>query len=160
MGASPLDHPPSFLQTDQPCSPRRSKSWISGLNISTVYPTALLPSMTTPSNISHKCQSTPKWTSHKCPLGKLLDRMPYLPKCTRQVALPCKISSPAPTMWEKEQLPQEFREKTIVRLHKPKGNCQSCDNHHKISLLCIAGKILASVLLNHLLLHLGERPPS
>ena len=58
------------------------------------------------------------------------------------------------SMWNKEQLPQEFRDATIVHIYKRKGNRQSCDNHRGISLLSIAGKILARVLLNRLLDHL------
>ena len=60
------------------------------------------------------------------------------------------------SMWEKEQLPQEFRDATIVHIYKRKGNRQSCDNHRGISLLSITGKILARVLLNRLLLHLEK----
>ena len=39
---------------------------------------------------------------------------------------------------------------TIIHLLKRKGNPQVCDNHRGISLLSIAGKILARVLLNRL----------
>ena len=65
-------------------------------------------------------------------------------------------------MWRKEQLPQEFRDATIVHIYKRKGNRQSCDNHRGISLLSIAGKILARVLLNRLIAHLehGHLPES
>ena len=60
------------------------------------------------------------------------------------------------SMWEKEQLPQDFRDAIIVHIYKRKGNRQSCDNHKGISLLSIAGKILAHVLLNRLLIHLEQ----
>ena len=60
------------------------------------------------------------------------------------------------SMWDKEQLPQEFRDATIVHIYKRKGNRQACDNHRGISLLSIAGKILARVLLNRLLEHLEQ----
>ena len=59
-------------------------------------------------------------------------------------------------MWESKQLPQDFRDATIVHLYKRKGNRQSCDSHRGISLLSIAGKILARVLLNRLLKHLEQ----
>jgi len=58
-------------------------------------------------------------------------------------------------MWNQEQLPQEFRDATIVLIYKCKGNRQSCDNHRGISLLSIAGKILARVL-NCLMDHLEQ----
>ena len=53
-------------------------------------------------------------------------------------------------MWRKEAIPQEFKDATIIHLFKRKGNPQVCDNHRGISLLSIAGKILARVLLNQL----------
>ncbi|KAL8572130.1 hypothetical protein ACOMHN_052927 [Nucella lapillus] len=60
------------------------------------------------------------------------------------------------SMWKQEHLPQEFRDATIVHIYKRKGNRQSCDNHRGISLLSIAGKILARVLLSRLLEHLEQ----
>ena len=42
----------------------------------------------------------------------------------------------------------------MVHLYKKKENRRCCDNHRGISLLAIAGKILARVLLNRLLNHL------
>ena len=53
-------------------------------------------------------------------------------------------------MWRKEAIPQEFKDATIIRLFKRKGNPQVCDNHRGIFLLSIAGKILAGVLMNRL----------
>ena len=55
---------------------------------------------------------------------------------------------------EKEAIPQKFKDATFVHLFKRKGNPQICDNHRGISLLSIAGKILARVLLNRLNEHL------
>ena len=46
-------------------------------------------------------------------------------------------------MWRKEAIPQEFKDASIIHLYKRKGNPQVCDNHRGISLLSIAGKILA-----------------
>ena len=57
-------------------------------------------------------------------------------------------------MWRKEAIPQEFKAATIIHLFKRKGNPQICDNHRGISLLSIAGKIFARVLLNRLNEHL------
>ena len=47
-------------------------------------------------------------------------------------------------------IPQKFKDASIIHLFKRKGNPQVCDNHRGISLLKIAGKILARVLLNRL----------
>ena len=53
-------------------------------------------------------------------------------------------------IWRKEAIPQEFKDATIIHLFKRKGNPQVCDNHRGITLLSIAGKILARVLQNRL----------
>ena len=58
--------------------------------------------------------------------------------------------------WEKETLPQAFKDASIVHIYKRKGNKRTCDNHRGISLLSIAGKILARVLLNRLPKHLEQ----
>nr|VZI50622.1 unnamed protein product [Spirometra erinaceieuropaei] len=52
--------------------------------------------------------------------------------------------------------PQDFKDATIVYLYKRKGNRQVCDNHRGISLLNIAGKIFARILLNRLNNHLHQ----
>ena len=64
-------------------------------------------------------------------------------------------------MWRKEAIPQEFKDATVIHLFKRKGNPQVCDNHRGISLLSVAGKILARVLLNRLNEHLEQsgHPP-
>ena len=56
-------------------------------------------------------------------------------------------------MWQHETVPQDFKDASIIHLYKRKGNRQVCDNHRGISLLSIAGKILARVLLNRLNAH-------
>ena len=56
-------------------------------------------------------------------------------------------------MWRNEAIPQEFKDASIIHLYKRKGNPQVCDNHRGISLLSIAGKILAKILLNRLNAH-------
>ena len=57
---------------------------------------------------------------------------------------------------EKEAVPQEFKAATIIHLFKRKWNPEVCDNHRGISLLSIAGKILARVLLNRLNEHIEQ----
>nr|VZI28950.1 unnamed protein product [Spirometra erinaceieuropaei] len=59
-------------------------------------------------------------------------------------------------MWRQGEVPQDFKDATIVHLYKRKGNRQICDNHRGISLLNIAGKIFASILLNRLNNHLEQ----
>ena len=59
-------------------------------------------------------------------------------------------------MWRKEAIPQEFKDASIIHLYKRKGNPHVFDNHRSISLLIIAGKILAKILLNLLNVHLDQ----
>ena len=58
-------------------------------------------------------------------------------------------------MWDEEVVPQQLKDASIIRLYK-KGNRQLCDNYRGISLLAIAGQILARVLLNCLIVHLEK----
>ena len=57
------------------------------------------------------------------------------------------------TIWNEEAVPQDFKDAVIVHLYKHKGDRACCDNHRGISLLSIAGKVLARVLLNRLSHH-------
>nr|VZI12169.1 unnamed protein product [Spirometra erinaceieuropaei] len=59
-------------------------------------------------------------------------------------------------MWRQGEVPQDFKDATIVHLYKRKGNRQICDNHRGISRLNIAGKIFARILLNRLNNHLEQ----
>ena len=56
--------------------------------------------------------------------------------------------------WANDQLPQDFRDANIIHLYKNKGDRSSCDNHRGISLLSIAGKILARIMLNRITKHI------
>ena len=53
--------------------------------------------------------------------------------------------------WEKGTLLQDLRDAVIVSLYKNKGEKSDCSNYRGITLLSIAGKILARVLLNRLI---------
>uniref|UniRef100_A0A183SMX7 Reverse transcriptase domain-containing protein n=1 Tax=Schistocephalus solidus TaxID=70667 RepID=A0A183SMX7_SCHSO len=59
-------------------------------------------------------------------------------------------------MWRQGQVPQDFKDTTVVHLYKWKGNRQLCDNHRGISLLNTARKIFARILLNRLNGHLEQ----
>ena len=56
--------------------------------------------------------------------------------------------------WEHGQLPQDLRNANIIHMYKNKGDRSSCDNYRWISLLSIAGKLLARILLNRISKHL------
>ncbi|BHF59470.1 hypothetical protein SprV_0100242900 [Sparganum proliferum] len=51
-------------------------------------------------------------------------------------------------MWRQGQVPQDFKDATIVHLYRRKRNRQICDNHRDIFLLNIVGKIFDRILLN------------
>ena len=53
-------------------------------------------------------------------------------------------------VWRKAAIPQEVSDTSIIHLYKQKGNVQVCDNYRAISLLSIAGMILAKILRNRL----------
>ena len=59
-------------------------------------------------------------------------------------------------IWQQETVSQDLKNASIIHLYKRKGNHQDCSNHHGISLLSIAGKILARILLNRLMKHLEQ----
>ncbi|BHF59777.1 hypothetical protein SprV_0100273800 [Sparganum proliferum] len=59
-------------------------------------------------------------------------------------------------MWHQGEAPKYFKDATIVHLYKRKGNHQLYDNRRGISLLNIAGKFFARILLNRLNNHLEQ----
>ena len=56
-------------------------------------------------------------------------------------------------IWETGSVPQNFKDASIIHLYKNKGARNVCDNHRGISLLSVAGKILARVVLNRIITH-------
>ena len=59
--------------------------------------------------------------------------------------------------WSHEQIPDAWKHATIVTIYKKKGDRADCGNSRGISLLAVAGKILARIMLKRLLLHIAER---
>ena len=59
-------------------------------------------------------------------------------------------------IWEEDDMPQEFRDATIVHLFKTKCSKSDCGNYRGISLLSIAGKLLARIILNRLITTITE----
>lgn len=58
-------------------------------------------------------------------------------------------------IWDKQFIPEEFCDAMVVSFCK-KGNKADCGNYRGISLLSIAGKILARVILNCLITSISE----
>nr|VZI21162.1 unnamed protein product [Spirometra erinaceieuropaei] len=59
-------------------------------------------------------------------------------------------------MWRQGEVPQDSKDAIIVHFYKRKGNRQICDNYRGLSLLNIAGKIFAGILLDRLNDHLEQ----
>jgi hypothetical protein len=53
------------------------------------------------------------------------------------------------SIWNKEELPNQWKESIIVPIHK-KGDKTDCKNYHGISLLSTSYKILSDILLSRL----------
>ena len=60
------------------------------------------------------------------------------------------------SIWEEEDVPKEFRNATFVSLFNNRGSKTDCGNYRGISLLSVAGKILARVILNRLITNISE----
>ena len=83
--------------------------------------------------------------------------MQYLLRSTKRKELQLQRDDRAISNYvEKEAIPQEFKDASIIHLFKRKGNPQLCDIHRVISLLSIAGKVLERVLFNRLNEHLEQ----
>ena len=75
------------------------------------------------------------------------------------MVLVTKLTELFSSVWAAGSVPQDFKDAVIVYAYKRKGNRNSCDNYRGISLLSIAGKMLARLLLNRLLSHIDELLP-
>ncbi|XP_076061594.1 uncharacterized protein LOC143037342 [Oratosquilla oratoria] len=81
------------------------------------------------------------------PSKEELDVLPILEETTKAIEQ-LKIC--------KSKLPQDLRDAIIITLYKNKGEKSDCSNYRGITLLSIAGKILARVLLNRLVPSIAE----
>jgi hypothetical protein len=59
------------------------------------------------------------------------------------------------SIWNKEELPQQWKESIILPVHK-KGDKTDCNNYRGLSLLSTAYKILSNILLVRLTLYVNE----
>ena len=63
------------------------------------------------------------------------------------------------SIWEEEDVPKEFRNVTLVSLFKNRDSKTDCGNYPDISLLSVAGKILARVILSRIITSILENLP-
>lgn len=71
-------------------------------------------------------------------------------------ALHSRLHEIISAMWEVERVPQQWKDAKIISIYKKKGDRAVCGNSRGISLLSIAGKILAKVLLIRLNKHIVD----
>ena len=67
----------------------------------------------------------------------------------------CAIHKLIISVWNKEELPEEWKESIIVPIHK-KGDKTDCNNNSGISLLPTTYKILSNILLSRLIPYAEE----
>jgi len=67
----------------------------------------------------------------------------------------CEIHKLIISIWNKEELPEEWKESIIVPIHK-KGDKTDCNNYRGISLLPTTYKILSNILLSRLIPYAEE----
>ena len=59
-------------------------------------------------------------------------------------------------LWAEAEVPQDLKDALIIHLYKNKSDRRLCDNHRGISLLSIAGKIFARMIVNRFTTHLDS----
>ena len=67
----------------------------------------------------------------------------------------CAIHKLIISIWNKEELPEEWKESIVVPIHK-KGDKTDCNNYRGISLLPTTYKILSNILLSRLIPYTEE----
>ena len=58
--------------------------------------------------------------------------------------------------WSANSLPQQWRNANIILVHKQKGDRAECGNSRGISLLSVAGNVLAKIMLTRILKHVVD----
>jgi hypothetical protein len=66
-----------------------------------------------------------------------------------------EIHRPIYSIWNKEELPQQWKESIIIPIHK-KDDKTDCNNYRGVSILSTAYKILSSILLARLTPYVSE----
>ena len=59
-------------------------------------------------------------------------------------------------IWESRSVPQDFKDASLIHIYKRKRDRAFCDNQSGTSLLCIAGKLFARIMLNRLAHHIAD----
>ena len=60
-------------------------------------------------------------------------------------------------MWESAELPKYLKDALIMTIYKNKGDKRDCNNYCGISLLSVAGKCLAKIILRCLVSNINDK---
>ena len=71
-------------------------------------------------------------------------------------ALHRRLHSVILVCWSAKCLPHQWKDANIILVHKQKGDRAECGDSRGISLLSVAGKVLAKIMLTHLLEHVVD----
>ena len=71
-------------------------------------------------------------------------------------ALHRRLHNFIPYCWSAKCPPQHWKNANIILVHKQKGDRAECDNSRGISLLSVAGNVLAKIMLTRLLEHVVD----
>ena len=71
-------------------------------------------------------------------------------------ALHLKLHKLFQACWDSGKIPNDLRDAIVITLYKNKGSKADCSNYRGITLLSIAGKVLARILLNRLVPAIAE----
>jgi hypothetical protein len=93
-----------------------------------------------------------KLKSYKSPDA---DQIPYELIQAEEEILHSEIHKLIKLIWNKEELPHQWKESTVVPIHK-KGDKTECSNYWGISLLSTSYKILSNILLSRLIPYADE----
>jgi hypothetical protein len=93
-----------------------------------------------------------KLKSHKSPC---INQIPAELIKARCKTIRCAVHKLIISVWNKEELPEEWKESIIVPIHK-KGDKTDCNNYRGISLLPATYKILSNILLSRLIPYAEE----
>ena len=78
------------------------------------------------------------------------DKVPFELLNSAGPAVKSRLMELRTQIWNSDSVPPDFKNANIITIFK-KGDHMSCGNYRGISLLCIAGKIFARILLDRLL---------
>ena len=93
-----------------------------------------------------------KLKSHKSPV---IDQIPAELIKAGGRTIRCAIHKLIISIWNEEELPEEWKESIVVPTHK-KGDKTDCNNYRGISLLPTTYKILSNILLSRLIPYAEE----